>query len=136
MNAVVIKAYEFDERELMPINEKDDLQVQVARLETNVQHIQSDVSDMKIDLRATNQRIDTLSEKMDTRFDTAKEEMNKRFDKSDSRMDKADARMDRIEEKLNGILVRLESCKAGALGLYAALAAALLGVMAKGFKWF
>ena len=169
MNAVVIRAYEFDESELMPINEEHDLQILVAKLETNVEHIREDVSEIKVELRGTNQRIDALSEKMDkrfdaligdtnrrfekvdARFDAAKAYMDTRFDEQDARMDarfdkqdacmdtrfdKQDARMDRIEDKVNGILVRLESWKVWALGLYFALAAALLGVMAKGFKWF
>jgi hypothetical protein len=36
----------------------------------------------------------------------------------------------------SGILVKLESWKVWALGLYVVLAGTLLGVMAKGFKWF
>lgn len=129
MNAVTLEAYDFDESELMPINEKDDQQVRVAKLETNVQHIREDVSDIKVELRATNQRIDALSEKMDKRFDAANEEVNKRFDKQD-------VRIDRIEEKLSGIQLRLESWKVWALGLYAAQSGTLLWIMAKGFKWF
>ena len=147
MNAVVIRAYEFDESELMPINEEHDLQILVAKLETNVEHIREDVSEIKVELRGTNQRIDALSEKMDKRFDALIGDTNRRFEKVDARFDAAkaymdtrfdeqDARMDRIEDKVNGILVRLESWKVWALGLYFALAAALLGVMAKGFKWF
>jgi hypothetical protein len=122
MNAVTIGIYEFDESELMPINEKDDLQIQVAKLETNVQHIQSDVSDIKTDLRATNQRIDALSEKVDKRFDAMKEETNERFGK--------------LETQVSGILLRLESWKVWALGLFAAQSGTLLWIMAKGFKWF
>jgi chromosome segregation ATPase len=180
MNAVLTEVFESDESELMPTSEKDDLPIQVAELRADVRHIQSDVSDIKIELRATNQRIDALSDKMDKRFDAmmgemnqrfdsargetnqrfdamskktdqnidslkgemdkrfdaAKGEVNQRFDKVDARFDRSDARMDRMEAQITGILVKLESWKVWALWLYVVLAGTLLGVMAKGFKWF
>ena len=88
-------------------------------IDRGLRHIQQDVSDIKIELRATNQRIDALSEEMDKRFE------------------KSDARTDKLDDKVNSSLVKIESWKAWVLGLHAAaLTAALLFAMAKGFKWF
>jgi chromosome segregation ATPase len=186
MNAVLTGDYDFNETEPMPMNEKDEQPIQLVELRVNLQHVQSDVSDMKVELRATNQRIDALSDKMDHRFDKLQGETNQRFDKLqgemdqrfdklqretsqrfdklqgemdqrfdkltgqtderfdkvderfdkvDARFDKVDARIDRVEEKVNDILIKLESWKVWAIGLYAALAGSMFYVMAKGFRW-
>jgi uncharacterized protein YlxW (UPF0749 family) len=50
----------------MPGNEKVDfdLTAQVAELRADVRHIQSDTTDIKAELRATNQRLDSLRESL------------------------------------------------------------------------
>lgn len=54
----------------MPGNDRVDfdLAVQVAELRADVHHIQSDTTEIKAELRATNQRIESLSQKTDERF--------------------------------------------------------------------
>jgi len=147
MNAVLTGVYDFDESEPMPVTEKDDLPIQVAELRSDVRHIQSDVSDIKTDLRATNQRIDTLEQKMERKFELAKQDLDKRFDEAkkdnDKQFEKVDARFEKVEERLDrldlGIVAikeTLASWKVWAIGLYAGLAGSMLFVMAKGFKWF
>src|SRR5258707_12810320 len=41
----------------------------VARLEANVEHIQKDVSDMKIDIRRLGDKIDSVDQKLSTKID-------------------------------------------------------------------
>ena len=50
----------------MPTNERVDfdLTAQVAELRADVRHVQSDTTDIKAELRATNQRIDSLRESL------------------------------------------------------------------------
>jgi hypothetical protein len=48
----------------MPVNERDDQAVQIAELRADVRHIQSDTTDIKAELRATNQRIDGLKDSL------------------------------------------------------------------------
>jgi hypothetical protein len=50
----------------MPGNEKIDfdLAVKVAELSANVSHVQSDTTEIKAELRATNQRLDSLKESL------------------------------------------------------------------------
>jgi uncharacterized protein YlxW (UPF0749 family) len=59
----------------MPVNERDDQGVQIAELRADVRHIQSDTTDIKAELRATNQRIDSLRQSMDQRFDDLKDSL-------------------------------------------------------------
>jgi hypothetical protein len=55
----------------MPVNERDEQGVQIAELRSDVRHIQSDVTDIKAELRATNQRF----EKFDQKFDVLKDSL-------------------------------------------------------------
>ena len=71
---------------------EETVQTRLTRLESDVQHIMTDVSDIKTELRRTNDKIDGLKD-------------------------------------------AIASMKVWAIGLYVALAASLLLVMAKGFKW-
>jgi len=50
----------------MPANERVDLDlaVQVAELRADVRHVQSDTTDIKAELRTTNQRLDSLKESL------------------------------------------------------------------------
>jgi hypothetical protein len=95
-------------RELFDMDEP--IQVQIARLESDVQHIQTDVSDIKTDLRRTNDKIDATN-------------------------DRVDALRDRVDQGFREVRQDIASAKIWAMGLYFALAGGLLLVMAKGFKW-
>ena len=98
-------------------NENDDLGTQVAEIRLDVRHIQTDVTDIKAQLGATNQRIDKLGD-----------DLNGRIDDLYSRMDK-------LKDDLNGRIDKLKdslhSSRIWAFGLYGSL----LFVLAKGFKW-
>jgi hypothetical protein len=50
----------------MPANKKVDsnLAVQVAELRADVRHVQSDTTDIKAELRVTNQRLDSLKDSL------------------------------------------------------------------------
>jgi uncharacterized protein YlxW (UPF0749 family) len=114
MNAVLRKSKQMTEGAQMPVNERDDQATQIAELRADVRHIQSDVTDIKVELRATNQRIDSLSQKTDERF----EKLNQKLD-----------------EKFVGLKDSLASAKIWALGLYIALAGSMFYVLAHGFRW-
>jgi uncharacterized protein YlxW (UPF0749 family) len=79
-------------------------------LRNDVRHLQHDTTDIKTEIRATNQRLDSLSQKTDERFV-------------------------RLEQKFDHLKDSLASAKLWALGLYVALAGSLLYVLARGFKW-
>jgi uncharacterized protein YlxW (UPF0749 family) len=109
MNAVIRK-YDLAEGAYVSANERDALAVQVAELRADVRHIQSDTTDIKAELRATNQRIDSLSQRVDERTDS-------------------------LSRRIDELKDSLASAKIWALGLYLALSGSLLYVLARGFKW-
>jgi hypothetical protein len=90
----------------MPTSENDGL----GELRADVRHIQADVTDIKANLRVTNQRIDALDQKFDQRFDSLRKEFSELKDS-------------------------LASAKVWALGLYVGLAGSLFYVLARGFHW-
>jgi uncharacterized protein YlxW (UPF0749 family) len=81
-------------------------QERIARLESHVEHIQSDVTDLKADVRKLNEKLDALK---DTVCDL-KTQMETRFAKLD-----ASRALDKVWWLLS--------------------MASLLAVMARGFKW-
>ncbi len=100
----------------------------VARLEANVEHIQSDVSEIKVDLRR-------LEGKMEARFDA----MDKKFEGKFAAVDKKfEGMMDKLTALERTMRQGFEAINVGRAmdKVWALLAiATLLGVMAHGFKW-
>ena len=159
MNAAMLKC-DTVEGVSMAESENDRLGIQVAKLRSDVEHIQADVTDIKADLRATrvrfdnlDQKVDSLREKMEQRFESTRKDIDARFDKAaqevNARFDKVEARFNKVDERFDNMDARLESfrdrfdsmtkqigdMKVWAVLLYVALAGTLLGVMAHGFKW-
>jgi uncharacterized coiled-coil protein SlyX len=96
------------------VNMSDQLEVRVARIESDVQHINEVTTDLRMELRRTNDKIDVT---------------NKRIDEvRDALTTKIDDKFDSLKEKLHSVTV-------WALLLYIALAGTLLTVLAKGFRW-
>jgi t-SNARE complex subunit (syntaxin) len=89
------------------------LEERVARLEANVEHIQKDVSDMKIDIRRLNDKIDGVKDSVTT--------LAINMEKSFANVEKSFA--------------ALHAARAFDRVWWLLMSAALLGVMARAFKW-
>ena len=151
------------------------LEERVARLEANVEHIQKDVSDMKIDIRRLGDKIDSVDQKLSAKIDGVDQKLSAKIDGIDQKLSaKIDGIDQRLSAKIDGVDQRLsaktESVKDLVTNLainmeksfanvekqftnveksFAALHAArafdrvwwllmsgaLLGVMARAFKW-
>jgi outer membrane murein-binding lipoprotein Lpp len=64
MNAVMRREVDAAESSDMSQNENDSVSVQVAELRSDVRHLQSDVTDIKTDLRATNHKVDQIKDSL------------------------------------------------------------------------
>lgn len=91
-----------------------EIETRVAKLESDVSHLRADVSEIKADLRTGFARIDA------------------RIDQTNTRIDQLDAKFDTKLDKLTHLVWRAQLW---ALLLYIALAASMLGTMARGFGW-
>jgi hypothetical protein len=83
------------------------MEARIARIESDVGHLRTDVTDIKADLRA-------------------------RFDRVDTRIDRLESKLD---TKIDALTQTVSRAQAWALLLYIALAAGILGAMARGFGW-
>jgi len=137
------------------------VQERVARLEANVDHIRSDVSDMKLDIRRLNDKIDGIDAKLTSKIDGIDAKLTSKIDGIDakltSKIDGIDAKLtskiDGIDAKLTGKYDSLNEALA-ALALrvekgfselkvgraldrvwWLLMSGALLGIMGRAFKW-
>jgi len=58
------------------VNMSDQLEVRVARIESDVQHIKEVTTDLRVELRRTNDKIDALDAKVDGKFDGLKDKLH------------------------------------------------------------
>lgn len=123
----------------LAMDELSQLPVRVARLESDVEYIKKDVADIKVDIRRMDERMRGFEERVSAKFDA----VDAKFDRLNAKIDgnhasAADA-LDRVSTRFNDKIEALQrefsSAKIWALGLYIGLAASLLLVLAKGFKW-
>ena len=90
------------------------MEARIARLESDVEHIRSDMADVKIELRTLRDKMDGMSTNLTQRI-----------------VDLTD-RIDIVNTSLKD---GLASAKVWALVLYIVLAGGMLGTMARGFGW-
>jgi len=135
---------------------------QLAALRSDVRHIQSDITEIKGDVRTASQRMDALRVELSARIESTDNKLTDRIDrlngkidgkidevnaKIDSKIDglnaKIDSKVDGVNGKIDGIRVELteirksvSSAKVWALILYGTLFASILTIVGRAFKWF
>ena len=138
----------------------------LGKLESTVEHIQSDVSEMKGDIRRLDAKIDAkfdeVNRKIDTKFDEVNRKVDTKFDEVNrkvdalkdsiagkfdagnastaAKFDAVNAKFDAVNASIAAQTVSIEKALSRlvvrALTLYIALAGTLLTVMGHGFHWF
>jgi predicted nucleic acid-binding Zn-ribbon protein len=93
------------------------LEERVARLEANVEHIQKDVSDLTIDVRRLNDKIDTVDHKLSSKIDSLKDTVSA------------------LAINMEKSFASLHAARAFDRVWWLLMSGALLGVMARAFKW-
>jgi len=76
---------------------EDPLEDRVARLEVNVEHIQKDVSEIKVDIRRLNDKVDVVDQKLTAKIDAIDTKLTAKIDAVDAKLT---AKIDGVEEKL------------------------------------
>jgi chromosome segregation ATPase len=126
----------------------------IARIESHVEHIDAVTTDLRVELRRTNDRIDVTNTKMETGFkelnkkiDDGYKELNKKVDdgykelrgdykelnkKVDDGLQAVNKKIDDVHHSLKD---KLFSMTVWALLLYVTLAGGLLTIIARAFKW-
>jgi hypothetical protein len=88
----------------------DQVGKQLARIESDVEYIKKDTTDLRVELRRANDKVDVTNQKIEA----VRNELTGKFDS--------------LKDKLHSAIV-------WALLLYFTLAGGLLAVIAKAFKW-
>jgi chromosome segregation ATPase len=122
------------------------LEERVARLEANVEHIQTDIADMKIDIRRLSDKIDSVDQKLTAKIDSVEQKLSAKIDSVDQKLT---AKIDSVKDSVTILAINVEKSFAhvekSIASLHAArafdrvwwllMSGALLGVMARAFKW-
>ena len=96
---------------------EDPVEERVAILEANVGHMRSDISDIKVDLRRLNDKIDDVRTDLTARIEAGDQKLASKIDSLMEAL--ADLRVGRALDRV----------------WYLLMSAALLGIMARAFKW-
>ena len=119
---------------------------QLARLEATVEHIQSDVTEIKADRRRLHEKLDALvgvtntpEVRIENRFGDFQLKVEKRFGDLEARIEKRfgdfEARMERRFSKVEEALGELRVGRALDRVWWLLMCGVLLVAMARGFKW-
>jgi len=108
------------------------MEARIARLEADVAHLRTDVAEIKVDLRTMRDRMDARFERLETKFDAKLDTLHTEVQRGD-----AESRHNfaALREADGSLRTEIASAKIWALLLYFALAATLLGTLARGFGW-
>jgi chromosome segregation ATPase len=133
----------------------------VAVLEANIEYIRSDISDMKTEMRRLNDKIDAVDQKLTGKIESVDQKLSARIESLDQKLS---ARIEGLDQKFTAKIKALdqkftEKCDAVRDGLatltlsmeksfselkvgraidrvwWLLNSAALLGIMARAFKW-
>jgi phage shock protein A len=99
------------------LESEDPVEERVARLEVNVEHIRSDISDMKVDIRRLGDKIDNVDQKLSAKIDSVDQKLSTKIDSVVQSI--AELRIGRALDRVWWLL----------------MSGALLGIMARAFKW-
>ena len=100
----------------------------VARLEANVEHIRSDISDIKIDVRRLNDKIDGVNRDLTGKIDGVNKDLTGKIDGLDQKLT---AKIDSVIQAIAELKIGRALDRVGWL----LMSGALLGIMARAFKW-
>jgi chromosome segregation ATPase len=100
----------------------------IARLEVNVEHIQADISEIKTDVRRLNDKIDAVDQKLTGKIDAVDQKLSTRIESVKDSVTSLALIMEKsfAELRVSRALDRV---------WWLLMCAAMLGVMARGFKW-
>ena len=113
----------------MPVEER------VARLEANVDHIQKDVAETRIDIRRLNDKIDSVDQKLSAKIDGVDQRLSAKTDSVKDLVTALAINMEKSFANVEKSIAALHSARAFDRVWWLLMSGALLGVMARAFKW-
>jgi chromosome segregation ATPase len=106
--------------------EEVSVEERLGRLELNVEHIQSDVSEMKVDIRRLNDKIDGVDQRLCAKIDAVDQKFTTKFDS--------------LKDQISGLALTMEKShsqlRLWAMTLFISMAGGLLTFLARALHWF
>ena len=106
-----------------------------ARLEANVDHIQKDVAETRIDIRRLNDKIDNVDQRLSAKIDSVDQKLSARIDGVKDLVTTLAINMEKSFANVEKSIAALHSARAFDRVWWLLMSGALLGVMARAFKW-
>ncbi len=108
-------------------------------LKTTLDHMSVDIAEMKVDIRRLNDKVDAVDQRLASKIDEVDKRLCGKIDEVDKRLN---GKIDALKDVVAALALSMER-SFGELRAarwmdrvwWLLIAAALLGVMAKGFKW-
>jgi chaperonin cofactor prefoldin len=128
--------------------EEVSVEERLARLESNVEHIQSDVSEMKVDIRRLNDKIDGMDQRLCAKIDGGDQKLSDKTDGMEQRLcakiegvdQKFTAKFDSLKDQISGLALTMEKShsqlRVWAMTFYIGMAGGLLTFLAHSLHWF
>jgi predicted nuclease with TOPRIM domain len=116
----------------------------LGKIEAHIEHMRSDISDLKVDVRRLNEKVDEVDKRLGGKIDDVDKRLGEKIDEVDKRLGE---KIDDVDKRLTGKLDGLKDSMEKEFRTldrerlydrvwFLLIAAAILGVMAHGFKWF
>jgi predicted nucleic acid-binding Zn-ribbon protein len=134
----------------LKFEQESPMEERVAVLEANIGHIRSDIYDMKTDLRKLNEKFDGVDQKLTARIEGVDQRLTAKIDSVNEKLtakiegvdQKLSTKIDAVKDGLASLALTMEkSFSALKIGRaldriwWLLMSAALLGIMARAFKW-
>ena len=117
--------------------EEVSVEERLARLQSNVEHIQSDVSEMKVDIRRLNDKFDGMDQRLCAKIDGVDQKLSAKIDAIDQ---KFTAKFDSLKDQISGLALTMEKShsqlRVWAMTFYIGMAGGLLTFLAHSLHWF
>jgi phage shock protein A len=118
----------------------------IARLETHAEHFQEDLKRVEAKVDKLDVKIDKLDDKLEAKIDKLDDKLEAKIDKLDDKLGTKvgvlEVKIEKLDEKITqfqlDLMKKLSEIATGRMServWLLLIGAALLGVMARGFKW-
>jgi NurA-like 5'-3' nuclease len=86
------------------LEEESDVDERTIRLEANVEHMRTDIADMKVDIRKLNEKLDSVDKKLTDKIDGGDSKLTDKIDAVDRKLtDKIDAVDRKLTDKIDAV---------------------------------
>ena len=115
-----------------------------GKVEAHIEHMRSDISDLKVDVRRLNDKLDEVDKRLGEKIDEVDKRLVGKIDEVDKRLggkvDEVDKRLtgkiDGLKNSMDKEFRKLDRERLYDRVWYLLIAGTILSVMAHGFKWF